>query len=95
MVRETDFLLNKENDLTFLNGDLRIGKSETQEVVSILTSSQGWYKRSPLVGADLLQFLKGKRKQTEIDRRVKIQLILDGKNYGEVKEMILMNLKIK
>lgn len=95
MAKETDLLLNQDNDLTFLNGDLRIGKGETQEVASILTASQGWYKRSPLVGADLLQFLKSKRKRAEIDRRVKIQLSLDKKNYREVKEMILMNLKIK
>ena len=39
-----DILLNEDNDISIVNGDFQIGKSEQQEIESILIAFKGEFK---------------------------------------------------
>ena len=86
-----DILLDENNDLAFVNGDFSIGESEMQEVALILQYQQGSLKSDPLVGANMTELIKGKYDRTAVEKRVKIQLERDGKNYDEIKKRLHLN----
>jgi phage baseplate assembly protein W len=86
-----DFLTDENDDLIIENGDFKIGESLTQEVSTILRMNQGELKSDPLLGANLIQLINSNVSEDELQRRVKIHLNRDGKNYEEIKDLI--NLK--
>ena len=86
-----DLNLNEEYGLEFLNGDfaLVIGDDEIlQRGELIILSNQGEWKEFPLVGCDLVQMMKSKGKESEIKRKVRLQLISDGIDYSTIKSKI-------
>lgn len=83
-----DFVIDKENDVKFLNGDFDIAKSEMQEVALILQSVQGEWKESPVLGPNLYQYIKAKTDKIAIERQMRIHLALDNKDYDELKTKI-------
>jgi len=87
-----DFLIGENEYLKILNGNFDTGESEMQEVAFILQSQQGEWKETPLIGANLFQFLKGKTDKTAIEQRVRIQLSLDDKAYNTLKNKIKMQI---
>ena len=87
-----DILLDENDDLKILNGDFDIGESEMQEVGIILRLRQGELKSDPILGANLQHFMKGKYDRVAIEKRVKIHLERDGKNYDEIKKKLKLNI---
>lgn len=84
-----DFLLDDDNDIQFdANGELVIGESELQEVALILQMNQGDLKSFPMLGANLVQLLKGKEKRHLIEERIRVHLGLDGKDYNAIKKYL-------
>lgn len=83
-----DIVLNEHNDIKILNGDFDIGESEMQEVGLILQSTQGEWKKEPILGPNLYQYLKGKVSKSEIDSQVRIHLAIDNKDYKNLKNKI-------
>lgn len=73
-----DILLDKTGDLRIENGDFVIGESTQQEVELLLTSKKGSWKESPLVGANIQQYLKQREGQTAALKEAKIQMKADG-----------------
>lgn len=83
-----DILLDENDDINLLNGDFDIGESEMQEVGIILRLRQGELKSDPVLGANLQHFMKGKYDRIAIEKRLKLHLGRDGKNYDEIKKKI-------
>lgn len=88
-----DMLQDENFDLRIVGGDFLVGESEVQEVANILTSMQGNFKSSPLIGPNLTQLMMSNVKNREIRSRVKIHLAMDNKNYDDMKQIIHENLK--
>jgi hypothetical protein len=86
-----DILLDKDLDLLIKDGDFLIGESTIQEVSLILASSQGDFKNEPLIGANLIQYIRSGANQQEIKRQVTFQMELDGKDYDDIKDLLKIN----
>lgn len=87
-----DILLDKENDLLFQNGDLKVDESEMQDVGLILQTNQGEWKQYPVVGANLVREVRGIENRSVYERNLRIQMKLDGKNYDEIKNRLRIKL---
>lgn len=84
-------LLDENGDLLISGKSLQVGKSEMQEVGVILGMNQGEQKFSPVLGPNLIQLQKSKSSKFDIEKRVRIHLAKDGKDYGHIKEKIILN----
>lgn len=91
MTFDNDILLNQENDIDIINGDLVIGESLLQEVAIIAQLNSGELKSDPILGPNLIQFNKSNAKRNEIEQRLRIHLARDGKEYNEIKKYIEVN----
>ena len=91
MTYDKDILLNSENDIDIVNGDLVIGESLLQEVAIITQLNSGELKSDPVLGPNLIQFNKSNAKRTEIDQRLRVHLARDGKDFNEIKKYIEVN----
>ncbi len=91
MTYDKDILLNQDNDLDFLNGDVVIGESLLQEVSIIARLQSGELKSDPILGPNLIQLIKSNSKQADIEQRLRIHLARDGKEYNELKQYIQVN----
>lgn len=91
MDSEKDILLDDDNDLLFLNGDVVIGDSLIQEVAAIVELQTGELKSDPVLGPNLIQMIKGRHSKSEIEQRVRLHLGRDGKDYSHIKELININ----
>lgn len=90
---QTDFILDKNNELEILNGDFSIGESELQEVAIIFQLRQGELKSDPVLGANLQHFMKGKYDRIAIERRTKIHLERDNKRYEDIMKKVKFNIE--
>lgn len=81
-------LMGNDGDLIVSNGSLAIGDSTMQEVAVILQMNQGEQKFMPMLGANIVQLSKAKVSRFDIEKRTKIALALDGKDYDLLKEEI-------
>lgn len=73
-----DILLTNEGDLKYKNNDLVIGFSDNQNILDILQSVKGDYKRSPQIGLNAVSFTNATATSTTIRNQAKLQLELDG-----------------
>ena len=87
-----DILVDEHNDLEIIAGDFSTGDSLLQEVGFILQSQQGNWKSDPLVGANMVELIKGKHNRTAVEKRIKIQLERDGKDYDAIKKLLKLNI---
>jgi hypothetical protein len=85
---ETDILLNENDDLNIIDGDFVIGESVLQEVGIILRLNSGDLKSDPMLAPNLIQLVNSKEDSQEFERRVRINLQRDNKNYNEIKGLI-------
>lgn len=83
-----DIALDADFDLKIVNGDFVIDESETQEVALILASSQGEFKSDPMIGANLIGFVRGGKDSVKIEKHIRKQLELDDKDYDDIKDKI-------
>ncbi|ALC97838.1 hypothetical protein [Capnocytophaga sp. oral taxon 323] len=81
-------ILLKDNDLEIIGGDFVIGESELQEVALLLQLYQGNLKSDPLVGINAVEWVQAKHDPVAIEKRVKVQLERDGKDYERIKKQI-------
>jgi hypothetical protein len=82
-----DILLDSDNDLSFENGDFKIGDSTYQEVKAILENPPGTFKLNGLLGMDLANELD-EDGGINFRAELKKQLKLDGK---KLKKFIIEN----
>jgi hypothetical protein len=85
---ETDILLDENDDFDIVNGDFVIGESVLQEVGIILRLNSGDLKSDPVLAPNLVQLVNSAENKQEFERRVRIHLKRDNKNYNELKELI-------
>lgn len=80
-----DLQLDQEGDLLFENGDFSISDSEAQHIELILQSSQGQWKESPEMGANLHKAQSGVIDRF-LNRDIRVQLEADG---VEINDLII------
>lgn len=73
-----DILIDNNGDVLFENGSLKIGVSDEQDVVLIVNSCQGDWKRSPLVGVGIEYYMASSGKTLEIKQKISSQLTSAG-----------------
>ena len=73
-----DILLDDNDDLAFLDGDVVLGDSEDQEVSLIIRSNQGDWRASPLTGFGVAQRMRNEVNRAEFELALSSQLELDG-----------------
>lgn len=81
-------LIDNEGELVVENNSLKIGNSTIQEVSMICMMNQGEWKFEPLLGANLVHYVKTNVSRFDIQNRIKTHLQLDGKDYSDVKNLI-------
>jgi hypothetical protein len=86
-----DFLLDENNDLKVAGGDFATGETDMQEVGLILSTNQGEWKENAVLGANLVTKVRSNPEAVRLERNLRIQLRLDGKDYEQVKNKIKMN----
>lgn len=86
-------LINVQNDLQIKNKNLIIGNTLLQETALILIMNQGEHKFEPILGPNLIQLKKTKYSSFDIEKRTKIHLALDGKDYQVLKHLIKTKVK--
>lgn len=84
-------LLGDGGDLLILGKSLQVGNTEMQEVAIIIGMNQGEQKFSPVLGPNIIQLQKAKASKFDIEKRVRIHLAKDGKDYNGIKEKIILN----
>jgi hypothetical protein len=77
MANRFDIQLN-DNDIVISNSDLILVESDDQHIVDTINAAPGWWKENPTDGVAIMQYLKGRDIQQELERSMKIQLQSDG-----------------
>lgn len=72
-----DALLNKDNDLSFKNGDIEVGISVQQHQRMLLICPKGSFKKNPEVGVGVLNYLEDEN-AADLFSEIKTQLSGDG-----------------
>ncbi len=85
---ENDILLDENDDLNIVNGDLFIGESVIQEVGIILRLNSGELKSDPVLAPNLVQLVNSASNNQEFEERVRLFLKRDNKNYEDIKKLI-------
>ncbi|WP_264521208.1 hypothetical protein [Flavobacterium sp. N1994] len=86
-----DLLLDADLDILIEAGDFVIGESTVQEVALILCSNQGDWKNEPLIGANLIKYIRTGAKPADIKRVVTFQMEQDAKDYDDIKDLLKIN----
>lgn len=74
-----DIELDNNNDLLVQGGDFVIDDTTIDEVISIITSYQGYWKQFPLIGCGASSYLASPGDCEPLRRQIRIQLQSDGK----------------
>lgn len=85
-----DILLDNKDDLICVNGDFATGDATIQDVGLIVRLNQGESKEDPILGLNLIRYIKAKVNDAIIRSQLKWNLIRDGKNYNKIKEYITL-----
>ena len=72
-----DILLDEDFDISFEDGDLKVGDDTEQRVMLLLDSDAGHWKQWPTVGVGILGMFNGQRTQ-DVRRSIQLQLASDG-----------------
>ena len=88
MIKETDILLDAEDDLQLADGDLALGESYVQEVGIIIRLNQGDLKADPLLGPGMIRMVNGRVSQNDIKAVVQLHLERDGKSYEDAEKVL-------
>ncbi len=72
-----DILLDDDNDIMVVNGDLFVGESDEQHIGHIIKAAKGEYKQHPLCGSDSVKDLSATFNYAILNK-IKLQLKADG-----------------
>ena len=67
-----------DNDLIFQNNDLIIAESDDQHIVDTINAAPGWWKETFQDGVGIMNYLKGRNVEQDLQRSVKLNLQSDG-----------------
>lgn len=92
--------LGKNGDIDIIprsiNGKLTgmvINDTQIQDAAVVLDLNQGELKEDPILGPNLLRFIRSHGDKAMIEKQIKIHLARIGINYEELKNIININLK--
>lgn len=76
-----------------IQSGLTLGDSMVQDACIVLGLNQGEVKVNPLLGPNLIRYVRAKASKVAITKQVKIHLQRAGIDYDELKDKININLK--
>lgn len=76
-----------------IQSGLFIDDSTIQNAYIVLGLNQGEMKQTPLLGPNLLRFIRAKAGKTAVIKQIRMHLERAGMNYDELKDYINVNLK--
>jgi len=76
---------NIDDDLVIIDGSFDKSNSTQQRIQDLLFSSPGYYKQSPLIGADLKRYINASASTVEIERNVRMSLVADSIKVDDIK----------
>ncbi len=79
-----DFLLDSDQDLQIVDGDILIGASDQQHVEYIMKADRGHFRQYPLIGVGIERNINGPVNVQEIKQRIERQLESDNYNVRKV-----------
>lgn len=85
-------LLDNGNDLKIIGGHMVIGDSVMQETALIIGMNQGELKSEPLLGPNLVQLKKTNVSRFEMEKRLRVHLAIDGKDWNTLKSEVMQTL---
>jgi len=71
-----DILIDKDGDVSFYLGDFNIGLSDTQHKEDIILSDIGGWKKYPLLGVGVNNYLNSPNMQ-KLEKAIRLQLEYD------------------
>jgi len=78
MDERTDILFDEDGDIRIGPNLFVVGRSESQEIRTILMANPGDFKNAPALGVGLTQLVKGNHNDVAIVRKARIHLKMDG-----------------
>jgi hypothetical protein len=78
MAELTDILLNSDGGLRIENGDLVLGRGESQTAALLLETAPGDWRDEPTAGAEAERALSGPRDSVALESRLRRQLDREG-----------------
>lgn len=72
-----DILLDDDDDLWIENNDVKIGRSEEQEIARIVKALPGHFRNAPILGAGLGRHYKTHAAPEDIKKSIDTHLLLD------------------
>lgn len=69
-----------DNDIQIQNSDIILSESDDQHIVDTINAAPGWWKENHSDGVGIMNYLKGRGIQQELQRSIKINLQSDGYN---------------
>jgi len=70
-----------------------VGSIINQEAALVLMCQQGEIKEDPLIGASLTKFVRGKYNASQIEQRIRTNLLRVSINYDDYKDSIITTIK--
>lgn len=80
-----DIILNNNDDLTFLNGDLNIDFSDNQHIGHILKANKGNFYQFPEIGVGMIKYINSEFTKAGIKNDIKENLELDDMVVTDIK----------
>jgi hypothetical protein len=68
----------EDNDIVIENSDLILCESDDQHIVDTINAAPGWWKESFSDGVGIINYLKGRDVQQDLQRSIKLNLQSDG-----------------
>ncbi len=84
MATHNDFQIDETGDLVIRNGDFVIAPCDNQNVLDIIVSNPGWWRKYPACGVGIQNYQSGSGQQQQLESNIRLQLIADGFNVQSV-----------
>lgn len=78
-----DIILNDNYDIDFTNGDLTVGRSDSQQAALLLHSSPGEWKENPTHGVGIARYIEH-HDNGQLARRIHSELSADGMRVNSI-----------
>lgn len=83
-----DILLDENDEIMIQQGDCVVGESTMQEVGILLRMNQGHDKDAPLIGPNLVKYVKSNISADDAESIIALHLKMDGKDYTDIKKQM-------
>lgn len=76
----TDIITDENGDIQIVNGDIKIGESDSQHIEHIMIAGKGQFRQFPLIGVGIQNMINGTPNRQLLRQTIQLQLESDGYN---------------